>query len=98
MDVEARAHANLVEFIRFLGRLDETATLLDEPGIFGIRGAMDFPSTRIAIPQGASPLAPRDFADRASDFLFADGGKTACAYVRTDDQPLHDELTGRGFV
>jgi hypothetical protein len=97
-NLDARAHANLVEFIRFLGRLDGSATVLDEAGIFGIRGAMDFPSTRIAIPQGASPLAPAQFADRACDFLFAGGGKTACAYVRTDDQALHDELTGRGFV
>lgn len=96
-DLEARAHANLVEFVRFLGRLEGDAAVLDEPGIFGFRGGTDFPSSRIVIPQGTRPLAPTVFADRACAFLFEDG-KTACAYVRTDDHALHDELTGRGFV
>jgi ribosomal protein S18 acetylase RimI-like enzyme len=96
-ELEDRAHANLVEFVRFLGRLDGNAAVLDEPGIFAIRGGVDFPSTRIVIRQGGAQLAPSEFADRASDFLF-EGGKTACAYVRTDDRALHDEMTGRGFV
>src|SRR6476646_7299892 len=94
--IEARAHANLVGFVGFLGRLDGSPPVLDEPGVYAFRGDTDFPSTRIAIPQG-DRLAPRAFADRACDFLF-DGGKTACVYVRTDDQELHDEMTGRGFV
>ncbi len=96
-DLEARAHANLVEFVRFLGRLDE-AQVLDEPGVFAIRGADDFPTQRIALTQGGTPPAPADFADRAVDFLFEAGGKTACVYVRTDDRALRDEMTGRGFV
>jgi ribosomal protein S18 acetylase RimI-like enzyme len=96
-DLAARAHGNLVDFVRFLGRLDGNAAVLDEPGIFGIRGGADFPSSRIVIPQGPQPLAPATFADRACEFLL-DRGKTACAYVRTDDRPLHDELTARGFV
>ena len=96
-DLETRAHANLVEFVRFLGRLDGNAAVLDEPGIFAIRGGTDFPSTRIGIPQAGAQLAPAEFVDRACDFLFA-GGKTACVYVRTDDRALHDQVTGRGFV
>jgi len=94
--VEARAHANLVEFVRFTGRLDGNAELLDEPGILAVRGAIDFPSARMAIPQG-DPLTPEAFADRAFEFLRRDG-TTACVYVRTDDRGLHDELTGRGFA
>jgi ribosomal protein S18 acetylase RimI-like enzyme len=97
-DLEVQAHANLVEFVRFLGRLDGDASVLDEPGIFAIRGGVDFPSTRIAIRQADAQLAPEVFADRASDFLFAAGGKTACVYVRTDDRALHDEMTEHGFV
>ncbi len=96
-DLETRAHANLVEFVRFVGRLDGDAAVVDEPGIFAIRGGTDFPSTRIAIPQAGARLAPAEFADRACGFLF-DGGKTACVYVRTDDRALHDEMTARGFV
>ena len=94
--VEARAHANLVEFVRFIGKLDGHAELVDEPGILAILGAIDFPSARIAIPQGTT-LAPAAFADRACDFLLS-RGKTACVYVRADDRALHDELTARGFA
>jgi ribosomal protein S18 acetylase RimI-like enzyme len=94
--IDARAHANLVEFVRFSARLDGNADVLDEPGIFAIRGSTDFPSARMAIPQGEG-LPPAEFADRASDFILRDG-KTACVYVRTDDRALHDELVGRGFV
>jgi ribosomal protein S18 acetylase RimI-like enzyme len=94
--LDARAHANLVEFTRFLGELEGEATFVDEPGIFAMRGATDFPSSRVAIRQGES-IPPAVFADRVDDFLL-DAGKTACVYVRTDDRRLHDELTGRGFV
>jgi len=94
--IEARAHANLVEFVRFSGRLDGNADVLDEPGIFAVRGSVDFPSARMAIPQGEA-LPPAEFADRACAFLLRDG-QMACVYVRTDDRPLHDELTGRGFA
>jgi GNAT superfamily N-acetyltransferase len=94
--IEAKAHANLVEFVRFSGRLDGHADVLDEPGIFAIRGDTDFPTARMAIPQG-EPLPPAAFADRACDFLLREGS-TACVYVRTDDRALHDELTGRGFA
>jgi hypothetical protein len=94
--VEARAHANLVEFVRFIGKLDGHAELVDEPGILAILGAIDFPSARVAIPQGTT-LAPAAFADRACDFLLS-RGKTACVYVRADDRALHDELTARGFA
>jgi len=94
--IDARAHANLVEFARFTARLDGNADVLDEPGIFAVRGSIDFPSARMAIPRGEG-LPPTEFADRASDFLLRDA-KTACVYVRTDDRALHDELTGRGFA
>jgi GNAT superfamily N-acetyltransferase len=94
--IDACAHANLVEFVRFSGRLDGHADVLDEPGIFAIRGSIDFPSARMALPQGDG-LPPAEFADRACDFLLRDG-KTACIYVRADDRALHDELTGRGFA
>jgi GNAT superfamily N-acetyltransferase len=93
--IDARAHANLVEFARFTGRLDGNAEVLDEPGIFAVRGSIDFPSARMALPQGDG-LPAAEFADRACAFLLRDG-KTACIYVRTDDRALHDDLTGRGF-
>jgi ribosomal protein S18 acetylase RimI-like enzyme len=96
-DLDARAHANLVEFTRLLGRLDDAA-VLDEPGVFAIRGRNDFPTSRIALTQGSASLSPADFADRACDFLFDGAGKTACAYVRTDDHALYHELTRRGFA
>jgi len=94
--LDARAHANLVEFVRFSARLDGNADVLDEPGIFAIRGSIDFPSARMALPQGAG-LPPAEFADRACDFLLRDA-KTACIYVRADDRALYDELAGRGFA
>ena len=97
MQLDARAHANLVGFVRVLGRLDGGAAELDEPGIFAIRGRTDFPTTRIALRQGDVTLAPADFVDRACGFLF-DGGKTGCLYARTDDRALCEELTARGFV
>ena len=97
-EIDARAHANLVEFVRLLGRLDGGATELDEPGVFAIRGQADFPTTRIALTQGGASLAPSAFADRACDFLFDGGGSTACVYVRTDDRALHAELGERGFA
>src|SRR5689334_8281199 len=93
--IDARAHANLVEFVRFLGKLEDSA-LLDEPGVLAVRGAVDFPTSRIAIPQGDA-LAAAEFADRACEFLFHDG-KAACVYVRVGDHALHDELAARGFV
>jgi GNAT superfamily N-acetyltransferase len=95
-EIDARAHANLVEFTRFTGRLDGHADVLDETGILAIRGSIDFPSARMALPQGEE-LPPVEFADRASDFLLRDAN-SACVYVRTDDRALHDELTGRGFA
>jgi len=93
--IEARAHANLVEFVRFVGKLEGSA-LLDEPGVLAVRGTNDFPTSRIAIRQGDA-LAPAEFADRAGAFLFEDGN-AACVYVRTDDRALHDKLTARGFA
>jgi hypothetical protein len=94
--IDARAHANLVEFVRFMAKLDRDAEVLDEAGILAIRGAIDFPTSRVAIPQGDA-LAPETFAERACDYLLG-AGRTACVYVRTDDRSLHAELTGRGFV
>ena len=92
-----RAHENLAGFVRFLGRLDPTAQLLDEPGVVGVRGATDFPSARVAIRLDES-LAAEAFADRACDFLLRDG-RTACVFVRPDlDADLLEALVGRGFV
>jgi len=94
-DIDRRAHTNLVEFVRFLAALDGNAPVLDEPGLLAIRGALDFPSSRVAIRQGDA-IAPAAFADRVCAFLLRDGN-TACVYARTDDRALHDELTSRGF-
>ena len=44
--LEDRAHRNLVDFNRFLGRLERGAQVLDSGGIVAVRGAADFPSAR----------------------------------------------------
>jgi len=98
MEIEASAHENLGGFLRFLARLDPTAQVLDEPGVLAVRGALDFPTSRMAMPLG-DPLPADEFADRACEFLLRDGGNSACVYARAEaDHELVDLLAARGFA
>jgi hypothetical protein len=91
----ARAHDNLVGFMRVQARLHR-AELLDEPGILAFRGPVDFPAARLAARSGAE-VEPGAFADAVSDFLLG-AGQTAAVFVRDTDAGLHAELTRRGFL
>jgi ribosomal protein S18 acetylase RimI-like enzyme len=95
-DVHAQAHQNLCDFTRFVGRLDRTAATLDRDGVVVVRGAVDWPSTRMAIRESTDTSAA-DFAAAVDDFLLGHG-KSACVFVRDGvDDDLDKEFETRGF-
>lgn len=95
-DVVERAHQNLCDFIRFQGRLDPGSELLDEAGVVGMSGTVDFPSARVAIGTTTS-VAAKPWVDAVIAFFDA-RGKSSCVFTRVGiDDDLNDELTGRDF-
>jgi ribosomal protein S18 acetylase RimI-like enzyme len=95
-DVAERAHQNLCDFVRFQARLAPGTELLDEPGIVGVSGAVDFPSVRMAI-RSAPVLAAKPWADAAIGYFDA-RGKSSCVFTRAGaDDDLYDELTARNY-
>ena len=94
--LEDRAHRNLVDFNRFLGRLEPAARVLDEGGVVAVRGAADFPSTRTAV-RAADELPAGDFVAAIEEFLFSEGN-TACVSARVGpDDDITAALAGLGF-
>ena len=94
--LEYRAHQNLVDFNRFLGRLEADAQVLDAGGVVAIRGAADFPSARTAV-RANNEVTAAEFVSALEGFLFSDG-KTACVSARVGaDDDVTDALTGLGF-
>jgi GNAT superfamily N-acetyltransferase len=95
-DVAERAHQNLCDFNRFLGRLEPDSAVLDEAGVVAVCGAVDFPSARIAI-RSASTVSAKPWADAAMAFFDA-RGKSSCVFARVGaDDDLNDELTARDY-
>jgi len=94
--LEARAHRNLVDFTRFLGRLEPDGRVLDETGVVAVRGAADYPSARIAV-RAADDLPAEDFVAEIERFLLSEG-KTACVSARVGaDDDIMAGLVGLGF-
>ena len=58
---DQRAHANLADFTRFLGRLQPEAEVLNRRGVVAVRGRDDFPSARMA-PAAGDDISADDFA------------------------------------
>jgi ribosomal protein S18 acetylase RimI-like enzyme len=95
-DVAERAHQNLCDFVRFQARLAPGAELLDEPGIVGVSGTVDFPSVRMAI-RSEPVLAAKPWADAVIGYFDA-RGKSSCVFTRAGaDDDLYDELTARDY-
>src|SRR5712691_3938556 len=95
-DVAERAHQNLCDFNRFLGRLEPGSEVLDEAGIVAVSGAVDFPSARMAI-RSAPTFSAKPWADAAIAF-FDVRGKSSCVFARVGaDDDLNEELTARDY-
>jgi ribosomal protein S18 acetylase RimI-like enzyme len=93
--IGARAHRNLCNFVRFMGRLDTGAARLDQEGVVAVRGAVDWPSTRLAVRETTAD--PAAFVGQLDEFLFAHG-TSACVYARIpDDDDLTPVLLEHGF-
>jgi ribosomal protein S18 acetylase RimI-like enzyme len=91
-----RAHANLCAYTRWTHRLSPEGRLLDRDGVVAVTTPVDWPSCRLAVRMN-DRLAPSDWLDVASAFLFADG-KTACVLIRDQvDDDLRSVLLERGF-
>jgi hypothetical protein len=96
MNEAARAHANLVNFVRFARVLEPDALAYDADGVVASAGAIDFPSNRMAV-RATDELSAEDWADTADRF-FTGIGKSSCIFVRVgDDDALVAPLTARGY-
>jgi GNAT superfamily N-acetyltransferase len=94
--LEARAHRNLVDFNRFLGRLEPAAQVLDAGGVVAVRGVADFPSTRVAV-RASNDFPAGDFVAEIQRFLLSDG-KSACVSARIGaDDDITAALVELGF-
>jgi ribosomal protein S18 acetylase RimI-like enzyme len=94
--LEQRAHANLADFTRLLGRLQPKAEMLDQRGVVAVRGRDDFPSARMAL-RADDDISADDFASAIDQFLLAEG-KTACVSSRVGaDDDLTTKLLDAGF-
>ena len=96
-DLDERAHANLVNFVRWQRALEPDAYVYDDNGIVATAGAIDFPSNRMAV-RSSDELSPERWVD-AADAFFTGIGKSACIFVRAGvDDDLLAPLTARGYV
>ena len=94
--VEERAHRNFCDYVRWTGRLDPAAAVLDESGVVAVLGASDFPTSRTAI-RADDSLPAGAWVDTVDEFL-SRGGRTACVNARVGaDDDLTDLLLARGF-
>jgi GNAT superfamily N-acetyltransferase len=94
--LDDRAHQNLVDFNRFLGRLEPEAQVLDSGGVVAVRGAADFPSARVAV-RASDDLPAGDFVAEIQRFLLAEG-KCACISARIGaDDDITAALVELGF-
>ena len=95
-DEAERAHQNLADFIRFQARLEAGSELHDADGVVAMAGALDFPTSRVAIrSNGALPAGA--WTDALTAFLDS-RGKTGCVFTRIGaDDDLEPELAARGF-
>ncbi len=93
--VEERAHRNYCDFLRFVHRLDP-GRFVETDTMVAVTGAVDWPSSRIALRKGASE--PAAWVEQLETFLFADG-KTACVFLRIGpDDDVADMLVRRGYT
>jgi ribosomal protein S18 acetylase RimI-like enzyme len=79
-----QAHENFLAMTRWSVRLDPAGQSLDQGGVVGLKGALDWPSARWVL--RSEPTPAKEWVETASKFLFSDG-KTGCAFARigTDD-------------
>ena len=95
-DLDARAHANLCDFTRFLARLEPGADLVDAEGVVAVIGGADFPTARTAV-RANDTLPPRDWARRVAALLAA-RGQTGNVFARVGrDDDVTDELAAHGY-
>lgn len=95
-DIDARAHANFCDWLRWTVNDEPGAETIDASGIVAIAGPVDFPTSRAAIRTDRS-LPVKEWAETVGTF-FSERGKTACVHARIGpDDDLTTELLELGF-
>ncbi|HEX5096095.1 MAG TPA: GNAT family N-acetyltransferase [Acidimicrobiia bacterium] len=96
-DDAARAHANLVNFVRWQRALEPDAHVLDADGVVATAGTIDFPSNRMAV-RASEVLSPEHWVATADRF-FTGIGKSACIFLRLRaDDDLLAPLVAHGYA
>ena len=96
VDIEARAHRNFSDWLRWTVNSEPGAETIEASGIVAIAGLIDFPTSRAAIRTDRS-LPPKEWAATVGTF-FSERGKTAAVHARIGaDDDLTAELAELGF-